>query len=145
MKKILFLNTLVAVALLLGSCGKCCKKGGDNQTQCASKEAKSEVVTAKGTFFGVLPCADCAGIETTVNLNEDNSYSQTDKYLNADSTVVKEEGTFHFCSQRNIATLISSKNDTTLFAVEENQIVLLGADGKKVEGELADHYVLKKK
>ncbi len=119
MKKIFLLNTLLVVAVIFGSCGKCCKKDGDK--------------------------ADCSGIETTITLNADDSYSETSKYLNADSTEVKEEGTYHFCSKRNVATLVSSKNDTTRFAFEGNQIVLLGADGKKAEGELAEHYILKKK
>ncbi len=152
MKKIFLLNTLLVVAVIFGSCGKCCKKDGDKaqcsttaDTTACSKSANVKDTTVVGTYFGTLPCADCSGIETTVTFNADDSYSKVSKYLDTETKEFKEEGKYHFCCKRKIATLVSSKNDTTLFAVEGNQIVLLGADGKKTEGDLSEHYILKKK
>ena len=33
-----------------------------------------------GTFSGTLPCADCPGIDATLELNPDGSYKITDAY-----------------------------------------------------------------
>src|SRR5690606_19199026 len=35
-----------------------------------------------GTYEGILPCADCEGIKTTIILKEDGTYSSKETYLN---------------------------------------------------------------
>lgn len=37
--------------------------------------------TVPGTYTGMLPCADCTGIETTITFNQDRSYSMKNMYM----------------------------------------------------------------
>lgn len=142
MKKIFLLNVIFATTLLLSSCGgKCCKSDDENKG-CQQTELTA---TALGTYSGTLPCADCSGIETTIVLNDSNSYTKVSKYLDKEELIINEEGAFTLCPKSNILTLVSVKNDTTYFELGENNITLLDANAKKPEGELAEHYVLNKK
>ncbi len=138
MRKILLLNTLLVATFIFSSCGTNSSKNNEEQINIVDS-------TLLGTYVGVLPCADCAGIETTVFLDANSSYSKISKYLATKETEIKENGEFKYCKKKNILTLISTKNDTTYFGVENNQIILLDADGKKSEGELAKNYILNKK
>ncbi|WP_339373800.1 envelope stress response activation lipoprotein NlpE [Xenorhabdus beddingii] len=63
-------------------------------------------------FNGVVPCADCAGIETTLQLAKDGTYILEQVYLEAKS----EENTFF---------------ETGNWAIKGKKIVLSYGDGKK--------------
>ncbi len=146
MKKISLLSILLGLCFL-SSCGgsqKTNDKGGyvttsDTTTLQSVNEQDSIILH---TYFGVLPCADCMGIETFVKLEENNTYTQQITYLDTDKPVFKEKGKFKWCAKSRLLTLISNKNDTTRFEVGENNITLLGKDGKKPTGELAENYIL---
>lgn len=94
-----------------------------------------------GKYFGVLPCADCEGIEYELTLNKDKTYSLITHYLAEGSKYDTVKGTISWTNSGQ--TIILSK-DSLKFKIEENQVRYLSLDGKKVEGELADAYILKK-
>src|SRR5690606_14856830 len=51
----------------------------------------------QGTYSGILPCADCSGIETELTLNEDQTFVLTDIYLGkTDSETNKLTGKFEW-------------------------------------------------
>ena len=41
--------------------------------------------TVPGTYTGMLPCADCTGIDTTITFNQDRSYSMENTYMGTPS------------------------------------------------------------
>ena len=43
----------------------------------------------EGTYMGIVPCADCEGIEKTILLNKENTYTLTSKYLGKKETPLK--------------------------------------------------------
>ncbi len=129
MKKIFLLNVIFATTLLLSSCGGKCCKSDDNKESCHQAKVTATVL---GTYSGTLPCADCGGIETTVALNDSNSYTKVSKYLDKEELTINEEGKYSLCPKSNILTLVSVKNDTTYFELGESNITLLDADGKKI-------------
>ncbi len=45
-----------------------------------------------GEYKGVVPCADCEGIETSLTLNMDQSYQLSTIYLGKDATAFKQQG-----------------------------------------------------
>ena len=47
-----------------------------------------------GTYFGILPCADCNGIQTILTLNKNLTYEIQMKYLGKDEKVFESKGTF---------------------------------------------------
>lgn len=108
-----------------------------------------ETMAYTGVYEGTLPCADCEGIETTIILNDDNTYHKTETYLKGDSpSEFAEEGVFELDEEEGIITLNPSGNENEgeshLYQLEEDQLIALNPDGIKVEGELADYYVLEK-
>ena len=99
-----------------------------------------------GVYEGLLPCADCEGIETTIELRENHTYLAHYKYIgkSADSNEFSQEGTFTWDVMGSTITM-ESENETSQYKVGENQIRLLNADGEVNTGNLAELYVLKKK
>ncbi|MET4898699.1 META domain-containing protein [Sphingomonadaceae bacterium jetA1] len=95
-----------------------------------------------GTYRGVLPCADCDGIETIVTLKADGSYASRSRYLGRDSKPFTEDGTFRWDAAGGTITL--SGQEPARYRVGENRLVRLALDGTPITGALADHYVLEK-
>lgn len=100
-----------------------------------------------GTYFATLPCGHCEGIETWITLKADGTYEYKTNYLGLNDA--REElftGKFSWDAAGGNVTFRGLIGDYPgKFKVGENQIWYLSADGKKLEGELADRYILKKK
>ena len=45
-----------------------------------------------GSFNGILPCADCSGIDTELTLNEDGAFTLIEFYLSQESDLYLTEG-----------------------------------------------------
>jgi uncharacterized lipoprotein NlpE involved in copper resistance len=99
-----------------------------------------------GTYFNTLPCASCEGIETWLTLNADGTFSLKTNYLGLNDA--REEiftGKFVWDptgSWIQLEGLIG--NAPGKYKVGENQIWHLDQDGNRIEGALADRYILKK-
>lgn len=98
-----------------------------------------------GTYKGILPCASCEGIETTLTLNSDYSYVLVTSYLGRNDALEEEKrGKFSWNEEGSIITLINVTSGPNQYKVGENRIWHLDIDGKMIDGDLADHYVLTK-
>lgn len=98
-----------------------------------------------GTYEGVIPCADCPGIEMKVTLNQDNTYKMSMDYMERD-TKSTSKGDFEWNDEGSKITLFPEDGDASIqFQVGENRLYQLDANGNRVEGELADNYILEKK
>lgn len=98
----------------------------------------------EGRYTGVLPCASCEGIKTTINLNGDQTYLIRETYLGTGEDPIEESGNFTWRKDgRNIELQISN-GEKRLFKVGENMLIVLDKDGKEAKGELADFYRLDK-
>src|SRR5690606_6915109 len=95
-----------------------------------------------GTYKGTLPCADCIGIETTITIHDDLTYSLSRIYLQKENGAFEETGTF---SWDQSGSTIKLSGDGGQYFVGENSLFLLNEEGNRITGELADHYILKKK
>ena len=95
-----------------------------------------------GRYYGVLPCASCEGIETTLILQEDGSYRLTETYKQRQPFTEKTEGRFTWRKPQEIFQLDKAGGER-LYQIGNGQIWALDADGKQVEGELANLYILK--
>lgn len=95
-----------------------------------------------GTYKGTLPCADCEGIETEVVLNDDGTFQQTMTYLGKEGEPVVSNGSFTW--KEDGATIVLPGEGATHYWVTEGRIVQLDTEGKKIEGEMAEKYVLQK-
>lgn len=97
-----------------------------------------------GEYSGTIPCASCPGIDLTIVLNDDGTYSKTSVYQEKKDGRFEELGTFAWDATGSIVTL-TSKDDTSSFKVHEGSILLLDTEGNEITGELANMYVLTKK
>jgi len=77
-----------------------------------------------GTYEGVLPCADCPGIQTRLTLNRDESYELRTLYLDRDSAARVVRGRFSWQPSGNAITL-EGQHGGQQFAVGEGKVALL--------------------
>lgn len=162
MKKSLLVLSLVSIAF--GSCNKSSdtpiKEEETAKPQTASELAPEAVTGAtytgdnsqtsvdwQGTYFATLPCGHCEGIETWVTLKGDGTYEYKTNYLGLNDA--REEiftGKFSWDPAGGVVTFEGLIGDYPgKFKVGENQLWYLDAEGKKMEGDLKERYVLTKK
>ncbi len=98
-----------------------------------------------GTYRGTLPCADCEGIETAITLNQDGTYQKSETYLTnrEGKKNFEENGKFSWDTTGSIVTLHADSGDF-MCKVGEGKLFALDMEGKMVEGQLADKYILVK-
>ena len=99
-----------------------------------------------GIYEGTLPCDDCEGIKTVIELKEDNTYNALYTYLgkSENENEFNEIGTLTWNTTGSNITL-KSESDTTQYKVGENKLILLNAEGRVNKSDMADRYILKKK
>lgn len=106
----------------------------ENKTQTATNSTDY-----LGIYKGVLPCADCPGIETSLELSEDFTYTMVMKYQERNVKPFESKGTFKWSDAKTVE--LDGKDK---YLVENGSLTKLDMEGKKVEGKLAEKYVLKK-
>jgi uncharacterized lipoprotein NlpE involved in copper resistance len=114
----------------------------------SSEEISHTAIKARdhiGLYQGILPCADCEGIETSLYLMANNAYLLTKVYKGmADDKAYKEIGDFEWNADGTTVTLSNIEDAPNQFIVEDTRAIQLDMEGKKIEGELAELYVLVK-
>lgn len=95
-----------------------------------------------GTYEGILPCADCEGIKSTITLNEDLTYSIKDQYLGKEDGIIESKGSFKWTDDGT--TVILSDTNKNAYFVGENTLTQLDESGEKIKGDLEHLYILNK-
>ncbi|UUM26000.1 copper resistance protein NlpE N-terminal domain-containing protein [Acinetobacter colistiniresistens] len=154
MKKSIIAISLASIFLV--ACNKAETPKTDEQTPPAmSTESSSEVVDSahtaensldwNGTYKGVLPCADCEGIETQLQLNLDKTYTLKETYLGkGDGKAFESKGKFTFDSKNTSVIELDKAGDGRKYFVAEGYLKALDTEGKEITGELAEKYELQK-
>lgn len=101
----------------------------------------------QGVYVGILPCADCEGIQTAVKLNEDMSYVRQTRYLGKEgSEVFETSGTYTYDKKTKTITLLNENRESpSKYHFQKKRLTQLDMSGKKVEGELAGKYIMPKR
>jgi uncharacterized lipoprotein NlpE involved in copper resistance len=98
----------------------------------------------RGSYSGMLPCASCEGIKTTLVLKADGSYSLNLNYLGeGEPNTFETQGSFSWNEAGNTITLENEEVPNQYF-VGENYIAKLDSNGHRVTGDLANMYILQK-
>lgn len=96
-----------------------------------------------GTYKGILPCADCEGIETELTLNKNLTFVILTNYLGkADSKFFEEKGSFSWNENGSKIILLGIENRPNAYFVGENKLFQLDMDGNRIDGALANKYIL---
>jgi copper homeostasis protein (lipoprotein) len=96
-----------------------------------------------GTYKGVLPCADCEGMETMIELKSDSTYSRVIKYLGKKENSFTAPGKWTWVNGSTIS-LRSIKEGPNQYFVAEGKLIQLDMSGNRITGDLATKYELKK-
>lgn len=119
------------------------KKSANTEEKVSNKTTdlhnSQNTIDWEGTYFGVLPCASCPGINTLITLNTDGTYEKTIEYLESNDAPETTKGRFSWNKARQIITI-----EQNTYLVGENQLFYLDSNNKKIEGELAEDYILTK-
>lgn len=118
-------------------------ENSDSTDESEDQHTSENALDWAGTYEGTLPCEDCPGIKMELKINSDETYSLYQELLGTDMKGT-ETGTFRWNEEGSILTLINEDGREDLYQVGENQIFRLDPDGNRVQGELADQYILKK-
>jgi len=139
MKRIVCLLCFITIIGLIG----CSPKIKTDET--LSKGDNSMVsLDWNGNYKGTIPCADCQGIETSITLHKDGSYILKTKYLGKSDAVNEKTGKFTWNNAGSTITLDGISNAPNQYLVGENVLFQLDMSGKRITGNLAESYQLKK-
>lgn len=134
------LASLVFIALLSLTA---CKKTATPTTEATSVDSTQVTRTVSGMYEGVLPCADCPGIETSLAFNDDATVSKTILYQDRDKTSETEKGNWKLNGPYVEVTFADNQKEFYLIKTDST-IAMLNQDKKEVESELASYYILSK-
>ncbi|EKT53399.1 envelope stress response activation lipoprotein NlpE [Providencia sneebia] len=109
--------------------------------QTVTKEPK--VTYIDRAYTGIIPCADCSGIEATLLVNQDGTYVEQLVYLgtrDGDQTF-NETGTW--AKDGNKLRMTNAKGERAYFlpSTDDKSMTLLDQEGNKIDSEL--NYTLK--
>jgi uncharacterized lipoprotein NlpE involved in copper resistance len=109
-------------------------------------EHPENMINWEGIYSNLLPCADCEGIQTSIVLNKDMTYSLITRYLSKDTAVYAKKGIFSWSKEGNKITLenIDANVYPTKYIVEENKLTQLDINGNHIEGMGELQYSLEK-
>lgn len=102
---------------------------------------QTDSINETQTFAGILPCADCAGLDTTLTLNPDNTYSLSEIYQGknddepfiTNGTWQNEKGTPQNPNQEVLALTSSSGNQSFYAWTNENTLTSLDQEKKPID------------
>jgi len=150
MKKYLLVVSILALGLL--ACNQ--KKENDEvivvendeySTQFKDEHNAQNSLDWDGTYLGTLPCADCEGIQTTITLKSDGTFTSKEEYQKEPNVIIENKGTFTWDNNRQVIIVQTEDTDyKRYFKVIENAIIHLDNEGNEITGELASFYRLAK-
>ena len=148
------ITSITCIAILFFSVG-CTKKTKTEATNEILKDSTTIIVIDEhkaknsldyiGMYKGIIPCADCEGIETILNLRDESNFVLTTHYLGKkDSKINELKGTYTWNKEGNTVVLSGIENGPSQYFVSENYLTQLDLEGNKITGDLASKYVLEK-
>jgi heat shock protein HslJ len=144
MKKKLFICGLSALMMGMVSC-KSQQKDTKNagEASVAFSGNSQNALNWDGFYSGFLPCADCMGIQVSLELSKDQTFHLKMVYAGKDAGSFESSGKITRNKAGNCIT-IGDGEDKMQFLVGENVLTALDREGNKITGELAENYVLVK-
>lgn len=142
-----YITLFIAGSIVFSSCNASRKIADSNESNTPTLADNSRnSVDWDGVYRGVLPCADCEGIQTEIILNQDLTYILKTKYLSKGDSVYQEKGSFTWNEEGSKISLggLSDPNQANSYLVGENRLFRLDAAGNRIEGALREAYILEK-
>jgi uncharacterized lipoprotein NlpE involved in copper resistance len=131
----------------LAACGSGSDEIAAGDSAFKTEVPKALVINAE-EYTGSLPCADCEGIDVSLQLNKnDSSYIMTSVYkgsrVDSSNNSFKDTGTW---SMNGVDTLLLLHNGNSVKYIKtDTTLIQLDGSGNRITGPLADKFVLHKK
>lgn len=137
---------LALISLFMISCGK------QKPPQKLNRTPQAEVIDSQnpldwpGTYKGVIPCADCEGIEQEITLHDNNTFTLKYTYLGKQKdNKFEETGILIWDKAGNIITAETKDQSFTVsYLIDENTLIQLDKEKREITGALAENYKLRK-
>ena len=130
---------LVAAAIGLALMAGCASGQGG-----AIPDSSATSLDWEGVYRGVVPCADCEGIATTITLRKDGSYNLATEYQGRSVATFNRQGKFTWDPSGGVIAIDGPRDRPNRYLVGEGYLLQLDMEGKRISGPLADHYRLAK-
>jgi uncharacterized lipoprotein NlpE involved in copper resistance len=156
-----YIISALALSAVLTACnGTGSNHGHDSTTMDHSMHATADSSGSKDTvaasstltiesYSGIVPCADCEGIETSVTLKSDSSYVLHLLYIGRKS---KGPGSNEFSEEGkwmkhgpDMIHLTGVKDGPSMYIRTDSSLIQLDMKGERITGKLAAKYELKNK
>ena len=143
--------TLLVILFLVAACGS--ETPEEPQATVAKTQEDTLVDAAHnsrnaldwpGTYTGMVPCADCDGIQTSITLRADGTFERERLYLGKPGAPMSDSGQFAWNDAGSIVTLAAADGTTQMYQVGEKLLFHLDQAGNRITGDLAPQYVLAK-
>ena len=132
---------LLLCVLVLGGLAAPCPAQGNHRV---TGDTSQTSVDWPGVYQGLLPCADCEGVETTLILRADHSYTLIERMLGEKVFTEQASGSFTWKADGGTILLDQAGDSPALYKVGENQLWQLDSKGTVVTGPLAESFRLHK-
>ena len=111
-----------------------------SKTFTSSLESTALQPLVLGNWQGSLPCADCEGITYFLTLQKDKTFQESSEYRGKSVIPVTQQGTW-LVNEDSVVQLTKPSGQSYLL-ISKNNLVLLDQNGRRINSELADKYVL---
>ena len=85
-----------------------------------------------GKYSGVIPCADCAGIELKISLMKEGVFLKSSVYLGKSDKAVIEKGRIEWHEQGSAITLIPEDGEASIYRIGESHLQKLDSQGNVI-------------
>ena len=135
----------ISLLIIVSSCQRKKESLSENKVQTIADFPKAnDSQDFIGTYIGVLPCADCEGMETKLTINENNTFTKSVHYLGKGTKVFEQKGTFSWNKLGNVIQLTDVENAPNHYLVSKNKLLQLDMEGNIIDGTMAQEYQLSK-
>ncbi|MBK8552392.1 MAG: copper resistance protein NlpE N-terminal domain-containing protein [Ignavibacteria bacterium] len=110
---------------------------------CRKEEVNNgAVVQISGSYNGIIPCADCEGINYELELKEDFTYRERMIYLGKQVRPFTLTGKWKL-EGINKVILYKQSDEMSQFEFSKGDLIMLDGSGERIEGPMADKFILR--
>ena len=95
--------------------------------------SRAPMVSVSGSFSGKMPCADCSGIDETLTINENGTYTLKDVYEGKSVEPFVEDGRWEVDSGKVLELDTKEGQPQYFLIVNENTLRMLNSEKEEID------------
>lgn len=109
---------------------------------CNQQQEVPAAIQLPATYAGIIPCADCMGIQYEIALKEDFTFAEQLVYMGKSDSVFLTTGNWKAVND-SVIQLEKENAGMQFFLAEAGALIMLDVNGKRIDGGTAEMYYLK--